>query len=111
MWTTSQTQTSEEVTVEILRINTDQFKGDPEGIKLYTVLEDYKTLGPAAYHLNYLYGKSSINVENQLILALIKWRMYKTNAELSCMFRETEVYSIFVTWITFMSLQWKVTRD
>ena len=32
--TTSQTQTSEEVPIEILRISIDQFKCDPEGVKL-----------------------------------------------------------------------------
>ena len=83
--TTSQIQTSKEVPTKLVRININQFKGDPEGIKLYTDLEDYKTfvgvlasLGPAVYHLNYLYGKSSVNVENQLFLVLMKCRIYKT---------------------------------
>jgi len=73
--------------VDLLRISIDQYEGDPGGLKLYTGLEDYKTfvdilasLGLAAYQLNYLYGKSSINVESQLFLALVKCRMYKTNA-------------------------------
>jgi len=70
--TTSQTQTSEEVPVELLRISIDQFKGDPEASNCTQALKTIKhllmflPLGPAAYHLNYLYGKSSINVENQL---------------------------------------------
>ena len=66
-------------------------------------------LSPAAYHLNYLYGNPSIDVKYQLFLALMKYRMYKTNTELSRMFKitETEVYSIFITLIRFMSLQWK----
>jgi len=68
--TTSQIQTIEEVPVELLSISIDQLKGDPEGIKLCTGLKDYNTfvdvlasLGPAAYHLDYLYGKSAINLE------------------------------------------------
>ena len=114
--TTSQTQTSEEVPIEILRISIDQFKRDPEGVKLSTGLEDYNiyvdvlaSLGPAAYHLNYLYGNPSIDVKHQLFLALMKCRMYQTNTELSRMFKinETKVYSTFITWIRFMSLQWK----
>ncbi len=112
----SQTQTSDGVPIEMLRISIDHFIHDPEGVKLYTGIEDFSTfmdvlasLGPAAYHLNYLYGNPSIDVKDQLFLALMKCRMYKTNVELSRMFRisDTEVYSIFITWIRFMSLQWK----
>lgn len=104
---TSQTQTSREVPTQLLRISIDQLKYDPEGVKLYIRLEDYNTfvdvldsLCPAAYHLNYCYGNPSINVKDQLFLALMKLsRMFKIS--------ETEVYSIFITWIRFTSLQWK----
>ena len=92
-----------------------QFTDDAEGVKLSMGLENFSifmdvlaSLGPEAYHLNY-YDNPSINVKNQIFLALMKCRMYKTNGELSGMFKisDTEVYSIFITWIRFVLLQWK----
>ena len=88
-----------------------QFTDDAEGVKLSMGLENFSifmnvlaSLVPAAYHLNYLCGNPSINVSDQIFLALMKCRMYKTNGELmlSGMFKisDTEVYSIFITRIS-----------
>ena len=46
---------------------------------------------------------------DQFFLTLVKLRQYKPNYELSMMFQisETEVYSIIVTWVRFMALQWR----
>ena len=87
------------------------------GVQFYTGLENCEafltvlcSLGSAAYKLNYLYGKNPyLAVPNQLLLTVIKLRLYKTNFELCRMLNisETEVYIIFVIWTRFMSLQWR----
>lgn len=50
-----------------------------------------------------------MSVENQFFLTLIKLRRHKTNFELSRLFNisETSVINIWVTWINFMSRQWR----
>ncbi|KAK2142606.1 hypothetical protein LSH36_934g01008, partial [Paralvinella palmiformis] len=82
----------------------DQLKGNQEGVNLYTGLQDHKTfvdvlasLSPASYHLKNVYSKPYNIVEKQLFLALMKCRMCKSNAELSRIFKisEIEVYGIF----------------
>jgi len=93
------------------------FVNDSDGIKYYTGLENFTiftsllaSLGAAAYHLQYLCGKKpQLDICDQLFLTLIKLRTYKPNFELSRLFcvSETDVYVIFVTWIKFMSLQWR----
>ena len=108
----SETQTSDTCSFDI-----DNFINDSVGLQFYTGLDNYEafvtvlaSLGPAAYQLNYLYGKHPVlSVANQLLLTLIKLRLYKTNFELSRHFNisEAEVYIIFVTWIRLMALQWR----
>ena len=78
------------VQIEMLWISIDHFTHDAEEIKLYTGLEDFSismdvlaSLGPAAYHFNYLYDSPSIDVKDQMFLALMRCRMYKTNGELT----------------------------
>jgi len=99
-------------------LNIEQFKNNPSIIHDYTGLKNYSrfcmvlnTLGPAAYQLSYMYGHppSSISVENQFFLVLIKLRKHHTNFELSTLFSisESQCYNIFFTWVRFMSLQWK----
>ena len=57
-------------------------------------MDGLASLGPAAYHLNYLWGNPSINVTDQIFLALMKCRMYKTNVELSRMFRSSDTRGV-----------------
>ena len=98
--------------------SSDNFITNPKAIHHFTGLENYErfifvlnTLGPAAYKLNYMYGStpSNISVENMFFLVLIKLRRHVTNFEISLMFdlAESDVYSIFCTWVRFMSLQWR----
>lgn len=92
------------------------YKTDERAMQFYTGLESYSvfmdvfiSLGPAVSQLTYIYSIPSIKAEDQLFLTLVKLRTYKTNYELSLLFKipELEVYSAFVTWIRFMSLQWR----
>ena len=93
------------------------FVNDNAGMKYYTGLECYSvfvsvlsSLGPSVYKLHYLYDrKPQLPVCDQLFLTLVKLRTYKPNFELSRLFciTEAEVYVIFVTWIRFMSSQWR----
>ena len=107
------TQTCEQFSVFSLV----KFKYDNDGMQYYTGLDSYvvfmavlASLGPAAYKLQYLYGrKPQLDIADQLFLTLVKLRTYKPNFELSRLFciTETDVYVTFVTWIRFMSLQWR----
>lgn len=68
------------------------------------------SLGPAAYHLRYLYNQvQNLAVENQLFLTLIKLRQNKTNYELSRSFgiSKTTVDNIWITCVNFMARQFK----
>ena len=104
------TQTVDPVALPGMSI--DDFTYDPE---FYTGLDSYLTfydvlasLGPGAYHLTYFNGRTpTIKVQDQLFLTLMKCCTYKTNYELIRIFKisEPDVYSIFVTWIKFISLQ------
>lgn len=95
----------------------DKFRHDPESIRSYTGLEDYKkvifvlqTLGEAAYHLNYFYTQvEQISVEDQFFMVLIKMRQKKTNFELARLFGTSTftVTNVFITWVNFMYAQWK----
>lgn len=51
----------------------------------------------------------NLTIENQLFLTLIKLRQYKTNFERSKLFSvsTTTVEHIWLTWINFMSRQWR----
>lgn len=91
---------------------------DPELLHFYTGLENYakfkfvlNTLGPAAYVLQYYGGVRpvTLTVEDQFLLTLMKLRRNYTNFELRKWFGVTDkiVTSVFVTWINFMSLQWR----
>ncbi|CAC5390588.1 unnamed protein product [Mytilus coruscus] len=53
-----------------------------------------------------------LSVENQFFLTLIKLRQHKTNFELSRLFNisETAVVNIWVTWVNFMSRQWREVK-
>ncbi|KAH3807343.1 hypothetical protein DPMN_135681 [Dreissena polymorpha] len=67
------------------------FDDDEPAVHFYTGLENYmkfffilNTLGPAAYHLNYVYHYvSSISVADHFFITLIKLRRHMTNFELS----------------------------
>lgn len=93
------------------------FIQDSDGLNYYTGIQQYDTfmnvlhsLGPAAYQLNYWNGVSPrISVVDQFLMTLVKLRLYRPNFELSRMFgmSEPDVYGIIVTWIRFMSLQWR----
>lgn len=93
------------------------FSRDSDMVHFYTGLECYEkvicvlnSLGPAAYHLNYMYGAfNGLSTEDQFFLVLIRLRQYKTNLELSKLFSisQADAYNIFCTWIRFMSLQWR----
>ncbi|XP_062578650.1 uncharacterized protein LOC134240580 [Saccostrea cucullata] len=95
----------------------DNFEKDDAGIHFYTGLETIskfyfvlRTLGPAAYCLNYVYHQvTNISVPDQFFLVLIKLRRHRTNFELSRLFSISEktVSNIFYTWILFMSKQWR----
>ena len=109
--TTTQTSSSSNL------LSVDRFISDDTAFHFYTGLHNYdifrcvlRSLGPAAYQLQYLYGRNpTLDIQNLLFLTLIKCRLYKTNFELSTLFgvSVTDVYAIFVTWIKFMSLQWR----
>jgi hypothetical protein len=109
--TSTQTKSS-----TIQRFSAADYKTNQRAMQFYTGLENYNvfmdvfiSLGPAVSQLNYMYSVPSIKAEDQLFLTLVKLRTYKTNYELSLLFKitELEVYSAFVTWIRFMSLQWR----
>lgn len=76
----------------------DNFEKDDAGIHFYTGLETYvkfymvlRTLGPAAYCLNYIYHKvTNISVSDQFFLVLIKLRRHRTNFDLSRLFNVSE---------------------
>jgi len=84
-------------------------------MQFYTGLHNYQSflevfifLGPASFHLNYVYGRNpSLNIHDQLFLVLVKCRTYRPNFDLSRMFNitEAEVYVIFVTWVKFMCFE------
>ncbi len=62
------------------------------------------------YKLNYIrWIKPSMPVADQLFMTFIKLREYNPNFELSVMFKvsESQVYNIALTWLKFMSLQWR----
>ena len=90
---------------------------DPKFIQHYTGFKDYHTftcafnsLGPAAHSLEYYDEiKPSIEPMNQFFLVVMKIRCCDTNYHLSNLFKisTVEVYSLFVTWVRFMSLQWQ----
>ena len=94
-----------------------KFRNDDAAVHFYTGLETFRnvlfvldTLGPAAYHLRYIYHKvTKLSVLDQFFLVLIKLRRHTTNFELSRMFEVSEatVSNIFLTWILFMNSQWK----
>lgn len=95
----------------------DNFRTDDEAIHFYTGLEHYakflfvlRTLGPAAYNLNYIYHQVvTVCVPDQFFLLLMKLRRHTTTFELSRLFgiSETTVSNIVITWIVFMSKQWR----
>ena len=95
----------------------DNFVDDNAGILFYTGLSSYqnflfvlRTLGEAAYNLNYLYSQvDNMSIFDQFFLTLIKLRQHKTNFELSRLFSisEASVSNIWITWVNFMFHQWK----
>lgn len=97
--------------------SSSDFRNDPEGMHFYTGLETYNkflfvfsSLGPARYCLNYYHGtKPNLEVQDQFFLTLVKLRTYRTNFEISRMFKINKgtVTNIFVTWVNFMALQWE----
>ena len=69
------------------------------------------SLGSASSSLTYMYGSVSakLSIPDRFFLVMIKLRRCYSNFELSRLFdvSESEVYNIFVTWVRFMSLQWR----
>ncbi|XP_052213324.1 uncharacterized protein LOC127849625 [Dreissena polymorpha] len=104
-------------TTTTLAFSINKFEDDEAAVHFYTGLENYmkfffvlNTLGPAAYHLNYVYHSiTSISVADQFFITLIKLRRHMTNFELSRLFNVSEsvVSNIFITWVLFMEKQWK----
>ena len=95
----------------------ENFRDDAVGMNKFTGLESFSkfllvlnTLGPAAYCLNYVYHTvKNVSVPDQFFMVLIKLKRHYTNFELSRMFlvSESTVSNIFLTWILFMSKQWR----
>ncbi|XP_052788486.1 uncharacterized protein LOC128223234 [Mya arenaria] len=93
------------------------FEHDSAAVHFYTGLENYlkfmfvlSTLGPAAYHLNYIYHSViSVTVPDQFLIVLMKLRRHTTSFELSRMFSvaESVISNIFITWVLFMEKQWR----
>lgn len=110
----SETQTPADVKPVFSVFN---FQNDSAGIHFYTGLENYvkfcfvlNTLGPAAFCLNYVYHTVvNVHVLDQFFIVLMKLRRHTTNFELSRMFgvSESTISNIVLTWILFMSKQWK----
>jgi hypothetical protein len=98
-------------------ISREDFRKDPKGLLFYTGFSSVDTvynilfsLGPGVHHLNFWNNvKPSLPVHDQLFLVLTKLRTYRTNYELHSMFRasESDIYAILITWLHFMSLQWR----
>jgi len=103
--------------IPVIRMSSSDYKDDPHVLQFYTGLDTYRifldvftSLGPAVNHLTYLNDvHPSIEPVDQFFLTLVKLRLYKTNFELGIMFKvsEKEIYSTIITWIRFMSLQWR----
>jgi len=78
--------------------HTDFIK-DSEKLNYYTGIQQYDTfmnvlhsLGPVAYHLNYWNGASpKISVPDELLLTMVKLRLYRPNFELARMFGISQV--------------------
>lgn len=97
-------------------LSIENFINDTECFMFYTGLASYTdflhvlySLGEAASHINYIYNQvQNLTIKNQLFLTLIKLRQYKTNFERSKLFLvSTTVVNIWLTWINFMSRQWR----
>ncbi|KAK2138577.1 hypothetical protein LSH36_2779g00003 [Paralvinella palmiformis] len=67
---------------------------DLDNIDMFTGV--LASLGPAAHKLQYMYATPTLDVRNQLLLTLIKLRLYITNFQLGRMFEVTqlEVYAL-----------------
>ncbi|VDI44139.1 Hypothetical predicted protein [Mytilus galloprovincialis] len=95
----------------------ENFRHDDAGVLFYTGLANYNdfkfvlaSLGEGIYHMNYMYNRvDQLNIENHFFLTLIKLRRHKTNFELSRLLSISEhsVTNIWITWLNFMSGQWK----
>ncbi|XP_062615043.1 uncharacterized protein LOC134276769 [Saccostrea cucullata] len=95
----------------------EQFEKDNSAIHFYTGLETYakflftlQSLGPAAYCLRYVFFQvQGVSIPNQYFMTLMKLRRYTTNFDLSRFFNvsESTVKNIVLTWILFMSKQWR----
>lgn len=114
---TTQSQSSEKRGFITLCASPEDIFKTPKLVNYFTGLESYDifcavlhSLGPAAYELTYVgLAQPKLSVEYQLLLTLIKFRTYRPNFELALMFKitEKEVYNLIVTWIRFLSLQWR----
>lgn len=87
-------------------------------VHFYTGLENFQkllvvfnTLGRFVHRLKYVYGDppSRIDKFEQFFITLLLLRRHKPIAEIAMMYEVTikHIYNIFITWIRFMSLQWK----
>ena len=79
-------------TIVLVKVNSttiDAFVNDPEGMQFCTGLDNVDmftgvlaSLGSAAHKLQYLYATPTLDVRNQVLLILIKLRLYITNFQL-----------------------------
>lgn len=94
------------------------YKNNDKAIHFYTGLENFKkllfvfqTLGQCVNKLNYFYRKPPKKVDalEQFFITVLILRRHKPFEEIAMMFAITiyQVYNIFITWVRFMSLQWK----
>lgn len=94
-----------------------QYKNSKKAIHFYTGLENYDkvklvfdSLGPSVSKLKYYYALPRQNDPfEEFFMTLIILRQHKTFEELSMMYVISikQVSNIFITWVRFMSLQWR----
>lgn len=109
---------TETQTLGVLRFSIQNIKNDDKAIHFYTGLENFHklmlvlfSLGKSAYDLNYMYGTppKELDTVEQFFVTLMILRRHTTFEEITMLYKISlkHVYTIFVTWIRFMSLQWR----
>lgn len=104
---------------ELLLFSSKLYKNSSTSIHFYTGLENYEkvklvfySLGECVRKLKYFYGPPPKKVDDpfeQFFMTLIILRLHKTFEEISMMYVISikQVSNIFITWVRFMSLQWR----
>lgn len=93
------------------------YTDDDKALKFYTGLENFEklmlvfySLGKSVHNLKYFYGPppKDLDALEYFFITLIILRRHSTFEEITMLYKITlkEVYTIFITWIRFMSLQW-----